>query len=73
MRTLTELNLNETGTIVAIKDECSLRQRLNDIGLVQGSDIECVLDSAKHNPKAFRIKNAVFALRSSLSQYVLIE
>ena len=73
IKTLLDLNVDEKGTIVDIDSKCKLKQRLMDLGIVNGSDIVCVLDSANHNPKAYRIKNAVFALRSSLSQYIFIE
>ncbi|MBR3839663.1 MAG: ferrous iron transport protein A [Erysipelotrichales bacterium] len=73
MRTLLDLKVDEKGTIVGIDNKCKLKQRLIDLGIVNGSDVICVLDSANHNPKAYQIKNAVFALRSSLSQYIVIE
>ena len=73
MKTLNDLSLYEKGKIIDVNEECSLKQRLHDLGLSEGSDIECILDSAKHNPKAYRVKNSVFALRSSLAQYILIE
>ena len=73
IKTLLDLNVNEKGKVVSIDSKCRLRQRLLDLGIVEGSDIVCVLDSIHHNPKAYQIKNAVFALRSSLSQYILIE
>ena len=73
IKTLLDLKVDEKGVIVDINNKCKLKQRLIDLGIVEGSDIVCVLDSANHNPKAYQIKNAVFALRSSLSQYILIE
>lgn len=40
-----------------------MRRRLFDIGLIKGTDVECVLQSAKREMSAYLIRGAVIALR----------
>ena len=51
----------------------SIRRRLLDIGLVEGTEIKCVGKSPAGDPSAFYIRGAVIALRSEDSSNVLAE
>ena len=42
-----------------------MRRRLQDIGLIRGTSVECVGRSPLGDPAAFRIRGAVIALRDS--------
>lgn len=73
MKRLLDLKINESSKIVDIDEKCKLKQRLMDLGMNENSVITCVLDSAHHNPKAYSVKNSIFALRSSIAQHILVE
>ena len=51
----------------------SIRRRLLDIGLVEGTEIKCVGKSPAGDPSAFYIRGAVIAIRSEDSSNVIAE
>ena len=55
----------ETGTVRAVAADGSMRRRLQDIGLIPGTPVECVGRSPLGDPSAYRIRGAVIALRAS--------
>ncbi len=50
----------------------AMRRRLNDIGLIPGTRVECLGRSPGGDPSAYLIRGAVIALRRSDSQNILI-
>lgn len=50
----------------------SLRRRLLDIGLVEGTKVECLQKSPAGDPVAYLIRGAVIALREEDSSAVLV-
>lgn len=61
------LNLLEIGQVAKIKKvakNSELYQRFLDIGIIEGSTIECVLISPWNNPKAYRVKGTTIAIRN---------
>ena len=51
----------------------SMRRRLQDIGLIEGTRIECLLRSPAGDPAAYLIRGAVIALRAEDSSRVRVE
>ncbi len=51
----------------------SLRRRLLDIGLVEGTDVSCLQRSPAGDPVAYLIRGAVIAIRSEDSANILVE
>ena len=49
-----------------------MRRRLLDIGLVEGTNIECLQKSPAGDPVAYLIRGAVIALRAEDSAAVLV-
>ena len=49
-----------------------MRRRLQDIGLIEGTDVECLQKSPAGDPVAYYIRGAVIALRSEDSQNILV-
>lgn len=75
MRTdrLSNLKAGETAYVCELtSDEC-IRRRLQDIGIVKGTKIECLQKSPLGDPIAFLIRGAVIALRSEDSSKILVE
>ncbi len=51
----------------------SMRRRLQDIGLIEGTKVECLQKSPAGDPIAYLIRGAVIALRSEDSSSVMVE
>ena len=50
----------------------AMRRRLQDIGLIEGPDIECLQKSPAGDPIAYYIRGTVIALRSEDSGNILV-
>ena len=51
----------------------SIRRRLLDIGLVEGTDVSCLQKSPAGDPVAYLIRGAVIAIRSEDSSQILMD
>lgn len=68
--TLNELRPGEKGVVEKLETEGSMRRRLQDIGVISGTELECVGRSPGGDPAAYFIKGAVIALRDEDSRGV---
>ena len=50
-----------------------MKQRLIDIGFVDGTNVECVLISPYKNPKAYMVKGAVIAIRNEDAKFIEVK
>ena len=64
-RTLNELQPGQFGVVSRVQPTESIRRRFLDIGLIEGTRVECVGRSPLGDPKAYRIRGAVIAIRAS--------
>ena len=71
-RCLNDLQMGEVGVITSLMEKGSIKRRLLDIGLVDDTEVHCILNSPSQDPKAFLIRGAVIALRNEDCQNVLI-
>ena len=62
----------EVARVERILPENALRGRLQDLGLIEGTQIECIRRSPAGDPIAFRFREAVIALRGVDSSRVLV-
>ncbi len=69
---LNDLKPGQSGVVTALLTKGSIRRRLMDMGLVEGTLVECVGVSPWGDPSAYLIRGAVIALRHQDSQTVLI-
>ncbi|MBE7022679.1 MAG: ferrous iron transport protein A [Ruminococcaceae bacterium] len=53
--------------------DTSMRRRLLDIGLTQGSLVTCLYQSPARDPRAYLIRGAVIALRAEEAEKILVE
>ena len=60
------------GTVSQLLSDTSMRRRLQDIGLIEGTKVECIQKSPSGDPIAFLIRGAVIALRTEDSSSVLM-
>ena len=76
MTEYTELCKIEPGqhaTVRELKNETGMRRRLCDIGLIEGTAVDCVGQSPAGDPKAYLIRGAVIAIRNQDSKHILVE
>lgn len=69
---LHSLTKGERGRVSRLLSSGHMRRRLMDIGLIEGTEIECVGKSPAGDPIAYRIRGAVIALRREDSAKILI-
>ena len=69
---LTDVPEGKKVTVKQLLPSGSLRRRLLDIGLVEGTNVECLQKSPAGDPVAYLIRGAVIALRSEDASTVLV-
>ncbi|MGN0666223.1 MAG: ferrous iron transport protein A [Huintestinicola sp.] len=74
MNTVSMCSLNEgcCGTVTAMNSRGSMRRRLMDMGLIEGTKVICLHKSACGDPIAYLIRGAVIALRNEDSSQILV-
>lgn len=70
--TLNDIQPGEQAIVCSLKIPGSMRRRLLDIGLVEGTKVECLGKSPFGNPKAYLIRGAVIAIRNEDSKNIFI-
>ena len=70
--TLCELKEGQTARVTNILIDGSMRRRLQDLGVIEGTKVECLQKSPSGDPVAYLIRGAAIALRSEDSQGILV-
>lgn len=70
---LSELDQGNKATVLDIRSGDDMRRRLQDLGLIKGTEVTCVQKSPLGDPIAFLIRGAVIALRCEDSSCVQIQ
>lgn len=70
---LADLKTGQKGTVKMLSARDDMRRRLQDIGLIEGTVVECLGRSPLGDPAAFLIRGAVIALRGEDSSGVLVQ
>ena len=73
MNTLAEMNQGDSAIVFELASNGSIRRRLQDIGLIPGTRVECVRRSPLGDPVAFLIRGSVIALRCEDSSNIHIQ
>ena len=68
-----ELRPGESGVVRRLLLNGSMRRRLLDLGLVEGTEVECLGRSPGGDPSAYLVRGAVIAIRAEDGRKVLIE
>lgn len=71
--TLDNLKVGASCRIKKINNVGTIRRRLLDLGFVPGSIIEVVLISPFNDPVAYKVKNAIIAIRKCDSKNIIVE
>ena len=72
MCVLTNLAVGQSAKIGRLDSQGGIRRRLQDIGLIEGTRVECVLKSPAADPIAYRVRGAVIALRNEDSDRITV-
>lgn len=72
IRPLSALREGQTAQVSSLLSGGSMRRRLQDIGFIEGTQVECVQKSPAGDPVAYRVRSALIALRSEDSAKVLV-
>lgn len=73
IRRLTELKRGESAVIAKMDSLQDIRRRLQDLGMIEGTLIECLGKSPLGNPTAFLIRGTVIALRNEDAGSVMVQ
>lgn len=69
---LSQLSVDETGVVKALGLKGSMRRRMQDMGVVEGTPVKCVFRAPFGDPSAYEVRGTVIALRSEDTEKVLI-
>lgn len=69
---LDRLPLGQSAYVTTLNNEPSMKQRLTDLGLIQGTRITCLCQSPWGDPCAYMIRGAVIALRRQDTSRILV-
>lgn len=70
---LSELRAGECAVVTGLETENTLRRRLQDLGLIRGTQVRCLMVSPLGDPCAYLIRGAVIALRRQDSCTVRVQ
>lgn len=75
VRSVRDLRPGETGVVLELSPACrgAQRRRLLDLGVVRGAQVTAELPSAFGDPVAYRIRDALVALRAEQAGWIRIE
>lgn len=69
---MNEIKIGDKAVVETLLVHGSMRRRLLDIGLVQGTRVECIGKSPLGDPAAYLIRGAVIAIRNDDCRDVLV-
>lgn len=72
INTLAQLREGQSARVAGLQLSGSMRRRLQDIGLIEGTTVQCVQKSPAGDPVAYFIRGALIALRTEDSGKVLV-
>ena len=58
--------------VTQLRNDSSMRRRLQDLGLIEGTRVECLQRSPSGDPTAYLIRGAVIALREEDSSKIMV-
>ena len=69
---LNMLNVGEQALVDSLDFQSANRRRLQDIGLIDGTRVECLRKAACGDPVAYLIRGAVIALRNEDAKKIFV-
>ncbi len=71
--TLSELKLDQKCIVKKLYSKGVIHRRFQDLGIVPGSVLTCVLISPFGDPKAFKVNSMVLAIRNEDSKLIEVD
>ena len=71
--TLSCLRRDQRARVTDIAVSGSMRRRLQDIGLVRGTEVECVARGIFNDPAAYLVRGTLIAVRSEEADLIEVE
>ena len=71
-KNLTDLRKGERAQVVSLRNEGNIKRRLQDLGLVEGTRVNCVQKCPHGDMVAYGIRGAIIALRAEDAVNVLV-
>lgn len=72
MKTLNDVNLNDTVIIDSLNCTGKLHRRFLDLGIIPGTKITPVFSSIFNDPVAYEVRGSIIAIRSEDSKNIMI-
>lgn len=72
MRNLLHLNEGDIGYVTDLLATGEMRRRLQDLGVITGTKIQCTQKSPYGDPTAYAIRGAIIALRLEDAENILV-
>lgn len=69
---LSDISVKECAKVTWLCVHGSMRRRLQDIGLIEGTKVECILKSPYGDPTAYNIRGAIIALRCDDAKNIFV-
>ena len=70
---LREMQVNQTGVIISVKDTGELGRRIRDMGLVPGKEIKVQGRAPLLDPVSLRIMGFTLTLRNNEADHIIVE
>mgnify|MGYP002510558354 CR=1 FL=1 len=70
---LCSLKPGQRGKVCFLRLDGAMRRRLFDIGLIEGTEIECVLKAMSGEPAAYCIRGSTIALRFDVTSQIYVK
>lgn len=70
---MNDLKCGEKAVVKKMNADVNIKRRLQDIGLIDGTQIECIGKSPLGDPIAFMIRGAVIAIRNEDSSKIIVD
>ncbi len=71
-RTLDTIATGGAAVVEALSAEGETRRRLLDLGFTPGASLICLFSSPFNDPRAYRVRDAVIALRNADAKEILL-
>ena len=69
---LSGLKEGQSARVTGLRATGGMRRRLQDLGVVEGTQIDCLQKSPSGDPVAYYIRGAIIALRAEDSDKILV-
>lgn len=69
---LDQIGVGDCAVVYKLENEKEMRRRLQDIGLIEGTVVECIGKSPGGDPHAYLIRGAVIAIRAEDAERITV-